>query len=81
MGDEIPESTQTTFEAPARRWHDLDALRGFAMLLGIGLHAALAFFPLFWPVQDRHASFDGPFDEYVVAAVSYTHLRAPETLR
>ena len=56
----------TTIETPARRWHDLDALRGFAMLLGIGLHAALAFFPLFWPVQDRHASFDGPFDEFVV---------------
>ncbi len=63
----VSESTAPTDEAPARRWHDLDALRGFAMLLGIGLHAALAFFPLFWPVQDRHASFDGPFDEFVVA--------------
>jgi len=29
--------------ASAGRWHDLDALRGFAMLLGIGLHAALSF--------------------------------------
>ena len=67
MAPEVSESTATTVEAPARRWHDLDALRGFAMLLGIGLHAALAFFPLFWPVQDRHASFDGPFDEFVVA--------------
>ena len=36
---------------PSRR-HDLDALRGFAMLLGIGLHAALSFVPAPWPVQD-----------------------------
>ena len=35
----------------ARR-HDLDALRAFAMLLGIGLHAALSFAPFPWPVQD-----------------------------
>ena len=53
--------------APFQRWHDLDALRGFAMLLGIGLHAALAFFPLFWPIQDRAAGFDGLFDEFVAA--------------
>ncbi|MBT7422201.1 MAG: acyltransferase family protein, partial [Gemmatimonadetes bacterium] len=31
---------------------DLDALRGFAMLLGIALHAGLSFTPLFWPIQD-----------------------------
>ncbi|WP_197440924.1 acyltransferase family protein [Thalassoglobus neptunius] len=34
------------------RRHDLDALRAFAMLLGIALHAALSFTPLPWPVQD-----------------------------
>jgi peptidoglycan/LPS O-acetylase OafA/YrhL len=34
------------------RRHDLDALRAFAMLLGIGLHAALSFFPIPWYVQD-----------------------------
>ncbi|MFM7071079.1 MAG: acyltransferase family protein [Planctomycetota bacterium] len=34
------------------RRHDLDALRGFAMLLGIGLHASLSFFPSPWPVRD-----------------------------
>ena len=41
------------------RLNDLDALRGFAMLLGIVLHAALAFFPMFWPVQDdyQHEGF------------------------
>jgi Acyltransferase family/Ankyrin repeats (3 copies) len=32
---------------------DLDALRAGAMLLGIVLHASLAFFPSFWIVADR----------------------------
>ncbi|HAQ23058.1 MAG TPA: hypothetical protein DCR10_05870 [Acidimicrobiaceae bacterium] len=49
-----------------RRWHELDALRAFAMLLGIGLHTSLAFFPSFWPVQDEEASFGGPFDEFLI---------------
>ncbi len=57
--------------APSRRWHDLDALRGFAMLLGIGLHAALAFIPSFWPVQDRTASTDGWFDEFLVGVHAF----------
>ena len=35
---------------PETRRHDLDALRGFAMLLGVVLHISLAFFPSFWPV-------------------------------
>lgn len=34
------------------RRHDLDALRASAMLLGIGLHASLSYFPVPWPVQD-----------------------------
>ncbi|MEW4488207.1 acyltransferase family protein [Thalassoglobus sp. JC818] len=38
------------------RRHDLDALRAFAMLLGIALHAALSFTPLPWPVQDENQS-------------------------
>ena len=54
-------------ERPRRRRHDLDALRGFAMLLGIGLHASLAFFPAAWWVQDRTSSFDGLFDEFLWA--------------
>lgn len=33
---------------------DLDALRGAAMLLGIVLHASMAYFPVPWPVQDMH---------------------------
>jgi len=35
------------------RRHDLDALRAFAMLLGIALHAALSFMDFPWVVQDR----------------------------
>lgn len=38
--------------ADARR-HDLDALRAFAMLLGIALHAALSFIDYPWLVQDQ----------------------------
>jgi len=34
------------------RRHDLDALRGWAMLLGIVLHASMSFFPVPWAVQD-----------------------------
>jgi len=42
------------------RRHDLDALRAFAMLSGIALHAALSFMPMFWPVQDsRQNEFFG----------------------
>jgi surface polysaccharide O-acyltransferase-like enzyme len=40
---------------PQRRT-DLDALRGFAMLLGIALHASLSFFAFPWPVHDTHRS-------------------------
>lgn len=43
--------------APAQRFHELDALRAFAMLLGIGLHAALSFTGFPWIVQDTHTSF------------------------
>ncbi len=44
--------------ALARR-SDLDALRAVAMLLGIVLHAALAFFPAYWMVKDsqQNSSF------------------------
>lgn len=43
------------FKDPRR--HDLDALRAFAMLLGILLHAALSFVPeTFWMVQDERPS-------------------------
>ena len=44
------------------RRHDLDALRAFAMLLGIVLHGALAFIPGAWVVTDASVEGDGtPF--------------------
>ena len=51
------------------RRHDLDALRGFAMLLGIALHAALAYQAVGtgWPITDSESS---PFFDQLVA---FTH--------
>lgn len=49
-----PDSTAAT-ERGSRR-HDLDALRGWAMLLGIVLHASMSFFPAPWAVQDTRQS-------------------------
>ena len=45
-----------TNESRPERRTDLDALRGFAMALGIVLHACLSFVPSPWPVQDREQS-------------------------
>ena len=42
---------------PDERRHDYDALRGFAMLLGIVLHACMAFMGPYWVVHDRNESF------------------------
>ncbi|WP_165825192.1 acyltransferase family protein [Rhodopseudomonas palustris] len=45
--------------ATAERLHALDAVRGFALLLGIFYHAALSFLPFapqFWMVADNHPS-------------------------
>lgn len=50
-----------------QRRHELDALRAFAMLLGVGLHAALSFIPGVWPVMDRTAGLHGPWDEIFLA--------------
>jgi fucose 4-O-acetylase-like acetyltransferase len=36
----------------SERRHDLDALRSFAMLLGLALHASFSFFSAPWPVHD-----------------------------
>lgn len=49
MSDQAVETSPST---PALRRHDLDALRGWAMLLGIVLHVSLSFFPTSWWVQD-----------------------------
>jgi len=40
----------------AQRRTDLDALRSFAMLLGIAIHASLSFFAFPWPVHDMQRS-------------------------
>lgn len=45
-----------TKEPRPERRTDLDALRGFAMALGIVLHACLSFVPSPWPVQDCEQS-------------------------
>ena len=38
-----------------KRFHDFDALRGYAMLLGIVLHGLMSFMVIpFWPAQDRN---------------------------
>ena len=43
--------------APNERRHDLDALRAFAMLLGIALHAAIPYAPGFpWALRDSQSS-------------------------
>ncbi len=49
------------------RRHELDAVRAFAMLLGVALHALLTFIPDEWPVQDRTAGFHGPWEEILLA--------------
>ena len=55
---EQPPLLQSTPAPPVlekKRYHDLDALRAFAMLLGIVLHGAISFFPVpIWPAQDIH---------------------------
>ena len=64
QGDNPHRSKLADGVAPAARWHDLDALRGFAMLLGIALHASLSFFPAFWIVTDSTAETNNWFDEF-----------------
>jgi peptidoglycan/LPS O-acetylase OafA/YrhL len=52
--DVIP--TSPNARAGASRRTDLDALRSFAMLLGVALHAAMSFVPVPWPVHDAERS-------------------------
>ena len=46
----------TREQAVSPRRYDLDALRAFAMFLGIVLHAALSFTPMIWYVRDVQQS-------------------------
>ncbi len=48
-----PTEHQPQASAHSGRRHDLDALRGFAMLLGILLHAAMAYIGIPWPGRDE----------------------------
>ena len=56
-------AASSTATKPPARYHGLDALRGFAMMLGIVLHAALAYFAgdadadygAFWPQDDQQS--------------------------
>lgn len=51
--DGVVQSPMAPWPSHAKRYHEFDALRGFAMLLGIVLHGALSFLPLpIWPAQD-----------------------------
>lgn len=52
--------------APHERLHHVDALRAFAMLLGVALHAALSFSDMDWAVKDSTA---GPAPGILVAWV------------
>lgn len=48
-----------TSTAPSERLHGLDALRGFALLLGVALHAAMSYLPgaeFFWVASDSDRS-------------------------
>lgn len=49
-------STSPTAPTSMTRRSDLDALRSFAMLLGVALHAAMSFVPFPWPVRDTQRS-------------------------
>ncbi len=45
--------------APPERMHALDAVRAFALLLGVVFHATMSFIPApvrLWPVEDSHRS-------------------------
>jgi len=57
MSHPISDPVATT--SASERLHALDAVRAFALLLGIVLHAALSFVPAsprFWYIQDTHPS-------------------------
>ncbi len=56
-----------TAAQPSPRYHDLDALRAAAMLLGIVLHAALFLVPDAWGVLDEKASDELPYGDVVSA--------------
>ncbi len=65
MSNPSPDQPSDPPQLTARRY-DLDALRAFAMLLGIALHAALAFAPIPWIAMNKETSAVlGPFIEVI----------------
>ncbi|MBP0454642.1 acyltransferase family protein [Kitasatospora sp. RG8] len=60
LGQKIPAQAAAPAKAPSERYHGLDALRGFALLLGVVLHGTLSFIPGFhytgWPIVDNSPS-------------------------
>lgn len=74
--DETPSTDSESSEtaaAPPVRYHGLDALRGFAMMLGIVLHAALSYFlavgdtdyGAFWPQDDQQSLLSWVIFEFI----------------
>ena len=53
--------------ASMTRFHELDALRAFAMLLGVVLHASLFLVTKDWPIVGKEISPDLPYDDIVLA--------------
>jgi glucans biosynthesis protein C len=53
-------SAETTAAAPGERIHALDAVRGFALLCGVAMHAAVAFVPgqPIWVIADADRSIE-----------------------
>lgn len=62
-----PNVSQSVVPPEGGRWHDLDAVRAFALLLGVVLHGVMSFMePRVWIIADTHpdAGFDIAF--YVI---------------
>jgi glucan biosynthesis protein C len=58
-------SSETTL--PGERWHDLDAVRAFALLLGVALHGVMSFMePRVWIIADRMTSSGADVLFYVI---------------
>ena len=68
-------TAQDTAAGSNTRRHDLDALRAFAMLLGIVLHGALAFIPGAWVVTD--ASVEGDGEAFALLTTAIHGFRMP----
>lgn len=52
---------------PGQRWHDLDAVRAFALLSGVALHGVMSFMqPRVWIVADPHTSSGADVLFYVI---------------